>query len=207
MNFDMNVQAQIQQASISVYGITGNFFDLKLTGIGKSSRRESQGSPEIPISIMLSFSGRHAGLVLDLHSYNIYDSKSRHQTLKIGQPHPYPPLSMDNKTLQYFRLDGNAQKLLGLPTKIVEQIMVMEQVFTLEMHYWELVPHPAWFLLHNEEALVFGQTLGFVKDELFQLFQRLIVVNTYEQLIQQYQQELDRHISYLRNHLRSDNAL
>ena len=194
MAFNMDIRELVQQSMISVYGIKENFLSLKLITIGQSFVGGNESGGRTLSTILLGFSGVHNGLVtlLDLHSCNSYDKETRRRTLRILQPHPYPSMNMDNRTLRFFGFDEHTQTLLGQSTKIVEQVAIADHFFALEMHHWEMLLRPAWFLLQNENELLFGQALGFTKDELFQILQRCIVVNSDEQVIQQYQQELDK---------------
>ena len=201
MTFSMNVRELVQQSVIPVYGVVENSFGLKLTSIGQSFVGGNRGGVRVASTVMLGFSGSHTGAVtlFNIHSCNSYDKETRDRTLRVLQPHPYPPMNMDNSTLRLFGFDEHTQKLLGQPIKIVETIALADRLFTLEMHYWELLLRPAWFLLQNKHELFFGQALGFTKDELFQILHQCSVVNSRERIIYQYQQELDQFFSTVMN--------
>jgi hypothetical protein len=195
--FDMDVKQLVQQAFIPVYGIKGIMFDLHLTNIGKSSHREDKTDTQILANITLGFSGERAGLAttFELHSYNNQNNELRRQTLKILEPHPYPLMNMDNKTLRHLGIKESTQQSFGQPVEVNEQIIVAEQTFIITLHYWNLTSLPAWFLLRNDNALISGQAKGLTKDELFYLLEQCVVVNNQEQLLHQYQQELEHYLA------------
>lgn len=156
-----------------------------------SARRRVQGSDE------LFPSKEHTVTLLHLYSCNNHDSRTRSQVLQMMESHSSSSQRMDTKTLRFFQIDETTQKSLGQPTKLVEHLTIMDQTVTAELHYWDHFPQPAWFLLQNEQTLFYGQALGFTREEIFRIFQQCIVVNDNEQTIQQYQKELDDHLSHL----------
>jgi hypothetical protein len=201
MLMNMDVREVVQQPIIPVYGVVEQFRGLQLITIGKSFRSGNKDGNQVSTTITLCFSAeRRPGtpIAINIHSCNSQDEQTRENTLKMLNPLQPPRPNKDSQVLRTFRFDESEQRRLGSPINTVEQITIAQRNFSAEVHAWNLSPRPAWFLLQNEDALFFGESLGLSKDELRQVLEHCVEVNHRVEILHQYQLELDWHVQNLK---------
>jgi hypothetical protein len=201
MQSRLGLQELAQQITFSVYGLTGNPFRLQLSSIGKASEGGNSGGQQRLTAVTLGFlAERDTGhaIVVHLHSHNGHHEKTRTNIMRVLQLPSHHPASMDYRTLRIFRFDEEQKQRLQQPTVVTEQIIVAEQPFSTEIHYWGNPPQPAWFLLVNQDDIIAGQLLGLSLSELHLLLHNLSPINNRQDIINQYQRELDDYLRHLK---------
>ncbi len=183
----------IHQAQFPVYGLVDHPLDLVVCsyevngfhnrysaiGFGYSSFRYPQARVNVSI---VSLSPHREGIV--------YDAKdAAGKLLRDG----------DAELFDTYQLSHEVRKQAGNPKIFSKTLSIAETIFTGEIRYWSHPHQLSRSFLTSEETLLAVSTFGPSLEELLQLLQATTVINSLEDLLAQYQQELDQEGERLKN--------
>lgn len=179
----------VRLPSFPVYGVFDNVFDFSLCSLGVC------GDVWEGISnISFVFSSTRYPQVRENFAVSSSDVRERNI-------HYDPELAVTNLFGSY-RLNEEEREQAGNPSTWEGGMIIDDVTFTGEILHW---PHPyqlSHFRLKSEKALLSGHAFGPSLDELFHLLKGLRVINEQEDLLAQYQRELDEESQRLFNQTR-----
>jgi hypothetical protein len=182
----INIPQLIREAPFPVYGLVGNPLELAVCSVSwgsSNTRRTSVGftysSPRYPderdaIEID-SLDAHQSGIV-----YNPKDASGN------------PLFDLDAQLFQRYHLSDNVRKQAGSP-QVVEGTWTIAQVaFTGEIRHWSQPHQLSRFFLTSQDTWLGGYAFGPSLQDLLQLLQAAVAVNHRDDLLAQYQRELDQ---------------
>lgn len=189
--YPISIPQLVREASFPIYGFVGNPLELAVCSVswGRSNTKCTSigftySSPRYPDerdAIEISSIDVHASSIV----YNPKDATGN------------PLFDLDAQLFQRYRLSDNVRKQAGSP-HMVESTWTIEQViFTSEIQYWSQPHQLSRFFLISKDTWFSGCALGPSLHDLLQMLQTAVVVNYRDDLLAQYQRELDQETARL----------
>ena len=176
----------VHEAPFPVYGLIDSPLELAVCSVswGSTNARRT--------SIGLTFSSprypeRRENVTLD--SFDAYQSGVVYNP-KDASGNPF--FDLDARLFEAYRLSDEVRKQAGSPQVVEGTFTIAEVGFTGEIHYWAGPHQLCGFFFTNEETLLSGSTFGPSLQDLLQLLKGAIVINQQNDLLVQYQRELDQ---------------
>jgi hypothetical protein len=184
--YSSSIPELVHEAPFSVYGLIDSPLELAVcsvswgsanaqcTSIGLtfSSPRYSERRENITIH---SIDAHQSGIV-----YNPKDASGN------------PLFDLDAQLFEMYRLSDDVRKQARSPQVVEGTFPIADVVFTGEIHYWSRPHQLSWFHLTSDETLLDGSTFGPSLQDLLQLLKEAVIINHHDDLLVQYQQELDQ---------------
>ena len=182
----ISIPQLVREAPFPVYGLVGNPLELAVCSVswGSSNMRRT--------SVGFTYSSPRYSEVRE----NVtIDSLDAHQSGIVYNPKDAsgsPLFDLDARLFEMYRLSDDVRKLAGSPQVVEGTFPIAEVVFTGEIRYWSRPYQLTSFHLTSDETLLGGSTFGPSLQDLLQLLKEAVIINQYDDLLVQYQQELDQ---------------
>jgi len=168
---DKNIPELLHEISFPVYGFTGNPFGLHVCGL-------SYGMSGQQIS--------NIGFTYSSPRYTIEED-----AIKIDSS------PSDSEVFESYGLSAEGYLVedylaLGNPRLASSSWTIEEVSFEAEIRYWSRPYKVSRFHLKSKQSLLSGHSIGVPLTDLRKLLQSLVVINRHEDLLVQYQDELDQ---------------